>query len=125
MGWDYVYPRRPMSVAEHRRRHEEECNSFGDTLVECQWFPGAFYAIIYTTREDNGPPHHYFRVDLIDCGGSGFGWKGMDESAGPYVDFKPSAKFAETLLRLIPDPPNEWARKFRERIGLSPSLFPR
>lgn len=65
----------------------------------------------YTTP--SGETARYICLFLLQSGGrnSGWGHKDITESMGPCAVDCP-----RRLLELVPDPPNEWGRQWRERV---------
>lgn len=122
MGWTFTV-RSKKTLAQHREDHVRDATDYGDRkiarIIAHEWHPRTWYALIgfYETPESQKPYRVFLRTDIIDMSGGEFGYKDMSEDMGPYLDDKPSKKFAAAVYRYKPHAEG-YAVEFRERMGI-------
>jgi hypothetical protein len=106
MGWTQTYREKGMTTEAFFRR---EFGSLADGFIAVSAPKTTETYIAY--RRPNGEVTALVIMTAWYRGAQyNFGYKEMDESAGPGIDNCP-----RSILELLTDPPNEYARKWRER----------
>ena len=111
MGW--LFSRQHKSkkdfIAHRTRTQRIQCGTIYTCLAKS--VRGKTLYTVWEVVYPGKPPHRFIGIDLLSKTSDGWGYKDMCESDGPYKHDCP-LKFFD----MVPEPPNEYARKWRERV---------
>jgi hypothetical protein len=120
MGWTVSDLDKHWTLADAKAQHVKTCIAYSAdykaTLIDYEWRPKTFYAIIELTKP-NGKAERFLRTDMIDTSNNQFGYKDMTEEMGPHVEDSPSYGFKEKIFQWIPITKG-YAGNFRTRHGI-------